>query len=90
MATITIIGRKNGSVKVPGPVTLHRPNGEVLRIDKELVGLCRCGASKDKPLCDSSHREIGFEADEFTLEIELPEADGLTIGGAAPAAPPPA
>jgi CDGSH-type Zn-finger protein len=75
MATITITGRKNGSVRVPGPITLHRPNGEEVRIDKETVGLCRCGASKDKPLCDGTHREIGFEADEFTLHSELPATD---------------
>lgn len=75
MATITITGRKNGSVRVPGPITLHRANGETVRIEKETVGLCRCGASKDKPLCDGSHREIGFEADEFTVQVELPAAE---------------
>jgi CDGSH-type Zn-finger protein len=74
MTTITIVGRKNGSVRVPGPITLHRANGEVVHIEKETVGLCRCGASKDKPLCDSTHREIGFEADEFTIECSVPTA----------------
>ena len=26
--------------------------------------LCRCGASTNKPLCDSIHEEIGFKAEE--------------------------
>jgi CDGSH-type Zn-finger protein/uncharacterized Fe-S cluster protein YjdI len=37
-----------------------------LRIDGEAAGfrvtLCRCGASKNKPFCDSSHHEAKFEA----------------------------
>lgn len=69
---ITIQGRKNGSVRVPGPLTLNRPSGEAVRIEKETVGLCRCGGSKDKPLCDGTHRANGFEADEFTILVDLP------------------
>jgi len=38
MAMDTIQGRKDGSVRVPGPVTLVRPSGEEIRIEKESVG----------------------------------------------------
>ena len=29
---------------------------------RDSATLCRCGASKNKPYCDGSHREVGFSA----------------------------
>lgn len=55
----TITVKPNGSLRVSG-ATLIGADGEVIT-DKESFSLCRCGASKDKPFCDGSHREAGFE-----------------------------
>jgi len=38
VAMDTIQGRKDGSVRVPGPMTLVGPSGEEIRIEKETVG----------------------------------------------------
>jgi CDGSH-type Zn-finger protein/uncharacterized Fe-S cluster protein YjdI len=50
------------SIRESGPYAFR---GQ-LEIDGEPSGfratLCRCGASKNKPFCDSSHHEVGFNA----------------------------
>jgi CDGSH iron-sulfur domain-containing protein 3 len=55
----TILVKHNGSLKVTHLTVLVNSKGERLET-KEVISLCRCGASKNKPYCDGSHREIGF------------------------------
>jgi len=55
--------RENGPLVIQGPVKIvdHLGNEYPLTPGKDVVALCRCGASKSKPFCDGSHRGCGFE-----------------------------
>jgi CDGSH-type Zn-finger protein len=61
---IVIRLRENGPLIVQGPVRIvdHLGNEFIIPPGKENVALCRCGASKNKPFCDGSHRACGFRA----------------------------
>ena len=54
--------KKNGSVRVTGTVDFVDAEGNVIETKADF-SLCRCGASKEKPFCDGSHRDAGFVAD---------------------------
>lgn len=58
---VTITIRKDGPLKVEGPVTLLDADGGVVETKEgRAVALCRCGGSKRKPFCDGTHSRIGF------------------------------
>ncbi|MGR6917806.1 ferritin-like domain-containing protein [[Actinomadura] parvosata] len=48
-----------GALWVTGGVPVIRSDGQPLEI-RNRVTLCRCGHSGNKPLCDGTHRAIGF------------------------------
>jgi CDGSH-type Zn-finger protein len=54
--------KKNGSIRVTGTVDFVDTEGNVIETKTDF-SLCRCGASKEKPFCDGSHREAGFVAE---------------------------
>ena len=66
MADVTIRIRDNGPLLVEGSVTLLDADGNAYPLDpsKPALALCRCGASKNRPFCDGSHKSCGFSAAE--------------------------
>ncbi len=61
MAQVELIVRKNGSTLVVGDVVLKDQDGNVIVPPRTPFALCRCGASKNKPFCDGSHKAINFQ-----------------------------
>lgn len=73
----TINGREHRDLDRPPAIRLAKNGPYVVTGGIEMQGvefgdgasrehftLCRCGASKNKPFCDGSHYDIGFEHDE--------------------------
>ena len=58
---LTVTAKANGPLQVDGPLVLHGADGAPIYCDEQ-TWLCRCGASKEKPFCDGSHKAIGFTA----------------------------
>ncbi len=59
---VTMRVKPNGSVRVTGTVDFVDADGNVIETKTDF-SLCRCGHSKEKPYCDGSHREAGFQAE---------------------------
>lgn len=58
--TLSVQRTNNGPLSISGNLELCSGTGRVvLRCDS--VHLCRCGNSKSKPICDSSHVAAGFK-----------------------------
>lgn len=64
-----IIPRPNGPLFVRGRVRVQTIRGEVFD-EAGRMTLCRCGASKNQPFCDNSHRDIRFKDNPHIISSE--------------------
>jgi CDGSH-type Zn-finger protein len=64
---IIIRCRENGPYVIKGAIQVvdHLGNAFPLPAGKDVIALCRCGQSKNRPFCDGSHRTVGFQAPEL-------------------------
>jgi len=70
MGDLKIKARLNGPYLMPGPLMLKIEGEEEKRVEQETVACCRCGGSKNKPLCDGTHRSNGFAAAAVSIELD--------------------
>ena len=70
-AKITV--RNNGSLRVEGEFTICDPDGNPFGLGgRSIIALCRCGHSQDKPFCDGSHKNVGFQSEAKARELPPP------------------
>ncbi len=61
--------KNNGSLVVKGDVELLDSDGNPYDLGgREVISICRCGLSANKPFCDGSHKDhFEHEAKAFAL-----------------------
>jgi CDGSH-type Zn-finger protein len=69
MAATKLTINSNGSVKIEGDFEIVDKSGGVYGLaGREIVSLCRCGMSKNKPFCDGSHKGH-FEHESVAFDL---------------------
>ncbi len=59
---VVITPYRDGPLLVRGPVRFRDQDGGEIVVERATVALCRCGKSRQRPLCDGTHKVIGFRA----------------------------
>ncbi|MRX48338.1 CDGSH iron-sulfur domain-containing protein [Pedobacter puniceum] len=69
MAKTKLTVNNNGSLKVEGDFEIVDKAGNVYHLGgREIISLCRCGLSKNKPFCDGAHKGH-FEHDATAFDL---------------------
>lgn len=56
MRTQVFINPKSGSIRITGEIDIVDIDGNIIETVAN-IKLCGCGLTKDKPICDGSHKE---------------------------------
>lgn len=74
--------RENGPLIAKNVAVFVLPDGSRAE-NKPIHALCRCGKSKNKPYCDGSHNEAGFDSAAQNVEerdkVYTYETDGIAV-----------
>ena len=69
MATTNLTINSNGSVKIEGDFAIvDRTGNQYDLAGRDIVSICRCGLSNNKPICDGSHKGH-FEHDAIAFAL---------------------
>lgn len=70
MSKTKITVNNNGSLKIEGEFEIMDRDGNKYNLGgREVLGLCRCGHSKNKPFCDGSHNG---QFEHHAIAFDLP------------------
>ena len=60
-AKVSVQPMRNGPYIIRGNVRITDSEGNELDVQKDVIALCRCGNSSNKPFCDGTHARMGWQ-----------------------------
>jgi CDGSH-type Zn-finger protein len=69
-----VIAKSDASLDLRGHLRIYHSDGKPIA-EAGRVLLCRCGKSRNKPFCDSSHEQAGFRSTAPDVPRDRLEAD---------------
>jgi CDGSH-type Zn-finger protein len=74
MPATKVTVNNDGSIRIEGDFEIADPQGQVFGLaGRTAIGLCRCGASQNKPFCDGSHARTGFQDKVIARDLPAPK-----------------
>lgn len=73
MAASKVTVRNNGPLRIEGEFTVVDQEGNAFGLaGRTTLSLCRCGHAENKPFCDGSHRNQGFQSEIKARDLPPP------------------
>lgn len=67
--TTRITVKNNSALRIEGDFEIVDGDGNVYNLNgRTVVSICRCGLSKNKPICDGAHKGV-FEDEAKAFEL---------------------
>lgn len=63
MPATKITVRNSGPIRIEGEFVIYDQDGKAFDLaGRTAISLCRCGQSSNKPFCDGTHKDCGFDS----------------------------
>ena len=71
---VEVILNNDGSIKISGDFVIKDSSGKEFGLGgRNVISLCRCGHSNNKPFCDGSHARVGFDSKIEARDLPPPK-----------------
>jgi CDGSH-type Zn-finger protein len=73
MSDCEILCNNNGPLRISGNFVIKDAQGNAFDLSgRQVISLCRCGHSQNKPFCDGSHAKTNFQSEVQARKLPPP------------------